>query len=178
MIEGYITYDSSSIFSPQYPHDIKIDNIVYRSPHDAIISGIRDINSIIYQYVNEYRDIYELYKNYLFSGIYSDVLNTAIQDILVTKIEDTNLNKYIYLIPFSINIPKMHSISVSRNIYILDYVRDQVYKQVGIIPNMMDTYDVYLIRDTPLYIGKKGSFFLLNSDNVDISTQLSMLKSH
>jgi hypothetical protein len=176
MIEGYITYDKTSIFSPEYSHPIRIGTNTYTSPQEAILSHTANTTDILYQYVNQYRDIFSPYKYYLFTGLYSDTLNQAIHDILITKVETPNIGAYIYLFTQSVSIPDIDSISISRNVYTLSHISGNIYRQDGVISDVYDTYRVYLIGDVPLYIGVHGSFLLLKSPDIDISPQLSLLK--
>lgn len=165
-MSGFIEYTSQSVLSPEYPHPIQIGDREYISPSSAILAGENEME-VMLTYVSIYRDLYKPYQNYIFQGKYSDILNRAISLILLPRREPISTNVYQYIYPDKPLPPTEYSIRIRRNVYITDKVRDNLYRQVRPL-DTTEVYDVALIGEFPVYIGKQGAFILIPSiDDVD-----------
>lgn len=159
-IRGFIEYDSTSQLSPEYPHPIVISGREYSSPTSAI--DAENPMEVMLTFVSTYRNIFFPYRYYIFQGTYSDILNRAIQQILIPKREPIviiDVYQYMYsgILP-----PEQYTVRIRRNVYITEKVRENLYRQIRPLQRT-EVYDVALVGDIPLYIGLQGSFFLISN---------------
>lgn len=175
-MKGYIQYNDDSIFSLSYPNPLYINEKQYPSPLLAIQDN-NPIFDVAILHVKNHMDIYSPYKDYIFSGTYSNELNKAIQLLMATRIEISTMDKYIYLLDsakYNLELPPEYSISILRNVYTYEKVTENIYKPISSL-NKQEKYRVYLIDGILLYIGKQGGFLLLNNIDIDLSSVLSKL---
>lgn len=166
-MSGFIHYDERSPMSTRYPRSFTMNNHVYLSVYDAIQSG-EDTFEAILQMISDNRDLFYPYRHYIFQGEYDTYINDAINLLFIPKKEDVSIGSYIYIFNRDIFLPEKYGIPISRDVYLLEHINGNIYMQKNILP-LTETYQVYLIYDTPLYIGKNGSFLLLKDKDQDIS---------
>lgn len=173
-----VTYNYQSELSPEFPHEIIINEKKYQSPYIAIKEG-NDIQSTINLYVFLYQDIYKKYKNCILKGLYSDEINKAISLIIRPQI-DKNAGIYIYPVDINkdIKYKYMPITKVIRPIY--NVKKDgPFFIETKPIPNSKEEYDVFISKDYPMYpiyMGKYGSFILSETKDIDIASILSSVK--
>lgn len=175
-MSGYIEYDNTSVYSPYYRRDIRVKDTTYESAVDAI-SADNDPYEVILIMVRDNRDVFYPYRNYTFQGEYSALLNRAINELYTPREEPIGVGRYIYIVENSTiheTIPVEYGIPVVRRVYTLDRISDRVYMQ----SNPLDVYErylVYMIGDTPMYVGDAGVFLMLDKPDQDVSPILETL---
>lgn len=178
-MSGYIEYTDTSILSPVYPHAIEIQGVTYKSPHEAIQRGNDPFDTILI-HVRNNRSLYDQYRNYIFSGTYSDLLNRAIQMLLVPKREPADVGRYVYLLGPDLHdkvqrLPLEFSIPIIRPVYMMSHVEGMLYRQDSTL-DALEQYNVFLIEGIPLYVGVDGSFFLLRERDQSVSSAIQRLQ--
>lgn len=178
-MSGYIEYVDTSILSPVYPHSLEIGGTIYPSAHEAIQSG-EDPTEVMLLHVRNNKNIYNKYRNYIFSGTHADLLNKAINTLLIPKREPIDIGRYIYVITGNdlqkaIALPTEFSIRIIRSIYVTSHVNSNIYRQSNILP-ALEEYNVFMLENIPLYVGKMGAFFLLEEREQSVSSALQRLR--
>jgi len=113
-------------------------------------------------------DVFKPMRDYVFVGDYGDLITRAIEELYIPRMEMIDVSSYVYPIDVKgVEIPP--TITISRFSYILEKEGENIYRQstpipvideyqMGIIPWMVDGRE----ENVRIYIGKAGSFILLN----------------
>lgn len=173
-----VAYDHESELSPEFPHEIIINEKKYESPYMAIKDG-HNIQSTINLYVFLYQNVYTKYRNCILNGLYSDELNKAISVIIRPHI-DHNAGMYIY----PVDMKSIDNMGIDNYIPTTKVIRP-VYKvkkegsfllETAPIPNSKEEYNVFVSKGYPMYpiyIGKYGSFILSDTKDIDVAAILA-----
>lgn len=168
-MKGFIHYTNDSQYSPEHPFPIS----GYASPAEAIENG-GNPSSIITLFVSTRREIFLPVREYKFKGRYEDYVNRAIATLYRPRREEVDVTSYV--IPID-DPPSVPTVTVKRNVYQLEKVKENVYRQKSPLP----IYEEYrfatmnieidgVSRDVPLYIGRLGSFITVNSIPMSVTT--------
>lgn len=177
-MNGYIEYDSTSIFSPEHLQTITVGSNVYKSASHAIQSG-EDPQETILLFLKNNRDTFISYRKYVFVGTYSSLLNDGMHLLFGTRYETVDINRYVRILDAALHdvaksISPGYSIPVVRNVYTCVQQGPSLYQQVEPL-DMLNRYRVFLIENIPLYVGHTGSFLLLDYKEQDVSNVISAL---
>lgn len=178
-MKGYISYSNTSNLSPAYPNPVTINEKSYISPSIAIQSGEDPLETILL-HIRSHPEIYRKYRDYKFEGLYSDYLNQAIDLLYLPRREPIQIEKYVKILPMDIHkrislIDIEYTIPIIRSVYVYSSIGNDILKPVSTL-DATEEYRVFLILDTPIYVGTKGSFILLDNPQMDTSLILEELR--
>lgn len=122
-------------------------------------SSLYPVGNVSDWVMNNYHE-YEPYAGYILHGDRSDELNSVMKDMFDVRSEYNTEGKYVFPLSDIYLPPKEYTIPVSRSLYMLQDMDNGYFLQIKSIGKSKETYMV--ARDIPLYIGKEGSFLLLD----------------